>query len=263
MPGLYANVDLANTEQEVDKLIIRSSEKELESQAKNTSDICELFHNACEQSKAVIACSVEKLHRQVNVGSNKFEAYYELEKLRWQAQAPKEYNWRTLRPQAEIELLGSEEHIRSGLQLHYACLSLDGIGLDHYGECKIELLDNMISGRASCFEGNTALIYFQEHGFANRLRSSWGNRALIAYALCSELITSTTTSSDFPNVLLSSSQDGLNDRYIEVHIMGPLSVRSCNRVWIDSRKHSRDQKLFARIITERFNKYNITVHQYS
>lgn len=83
-----------------------------------------------DQSKAVLACSLSRLAKLVNE-SDVFSNYYDLESLQFLsrndgADAP---DWATLRPQAEIELLGNAKHFK---RLHYACLTVNGESLPHY-----------------------------------------------------------------------------------------------------------------------------------
>ena len=53
-------------------------------------------------------------------------------------------------------------------KLHYACLSVGWDALTHYGDCIVKLDEQMIGHRASCFEGNTAVIFFDRRVTSRR-----------------------------------------------------------------------------------------------
>lgn len=146
--------------------------------------------------------------------------------------APRGFDWEKLRPQAEIELLGNARHIERAEQIHYACLSLDGEGMPSYGDCILQLSEPMIAHRASCFDGNTAVIFDVEHNFDARLRSDWANRHKICTATVAKQLDSTTVSTDFPGILAAPDPggDAANDSFIEVHIFGELTSRSFHSV---------------------------------
>jgi hypothetical protein len=87
--------------------------------------------------------------------------------------------------------------------LHYAALSLDGVGLESYGECTVTLREEMVFHRASCFEENSALIFEEKHDFSGCLRSSWAELAKLCSAKIAGKINESMSSDDFPGMLLS------------------------------------------------------------
>ena len=107
---------------------------------------CELELNAltdaCRASKAVFNCTLERLQRSVASGTEVFETYYDLERLRIRSENSGGIDWERFRPQAEIELLGSDRHKD---RLFYSLLSIDGDGLTSYGECTSVLKESMIA----------------------------------------------------------------------------------------------------------------------
>jgi hypothetical protein len=155
-PQLFPNVRLAEREDERRKLLDRYQEAQTDCQRRGCKNNLTEFERACDASLAAFNCSTLKLFRAIASGTDLFETYHDLERRRICLERPAEHDWRKLRPQAEIELLGSDQHMD---KLHYAALSLDGGGLDSYGDCTVTLREEMISHRASCFEGNSALIY--------------------------------------------------------------------------------------------------------
>ena len=250
-PSFFPNVDMANLPEERTRLEQRVQNAESVCDAAGTIDVAEHFRNACNASQAVFACHIEKLHREIATGTELFEGYYELERLRLRAEAPKDFDWQKLRPQAEIELLGSEQHILQNQQLHYACLTIAGEGLENYGECRVILADAMISHRASCFEGNTAVIYSKHGTFKDFLRSPWEDRGSLAFATFASTLDLSSTPGDFSRILVSSRATSADDKFVEVHVFGPITSHSFDQVQIDCKTHDRDQKTLASIVQAR------------
>jgi hypothetical protein len=249
-PSLFPNVDLADDPAETDKLDTRFKEVERECDSRGCQSLASDFANACENSAAVFHCGILKLFRQTGTGTEVFETYHDLEQLRLQAGAAGKYDWRKLRPQAEIELLGSDRHLN---RLHYACLSLNGQGLFSYGECAIQLREAMIAHRASCFEGNTAVLYHAHHGFSAFLRSSWQNRHKLCLAVLGSQIKPTTSSGEFAGILVEIGPQPEEDRFIEVHIFGPMTARTFEFITIDSKNHKPAQRHLRNTIVEKLN----------
>jgi hypothetical protein len=205
------------------------------------SDNVSKFRDACGESIAVFACTLQKLHRETTTGTQLFETFHDLERLRLRASSSQKFDWSKLRPQAEIELFGCHEHLD---KIHYACLSLDGNGLSSYGDCVVCLSDGMVAHRASCFEGNTAVIYAQQRSFSNSMRSTWGNRHIMCMAAMANDVQVGTCEVEFPEILLKVGSEPQYDRFIEVHVFGPMTAKTFSSIRIDATKHhARDTAL--------------------
>jgi hypothetical protein len=155
-PQYFPNVDLAKAPGEKAKLQARYEATMTDAERRGCKDNVNRFAAACTGAAAVFACSLLRLRRAIASGTEIYETYHDLERLRLRTSPPGDLNWTKLRPQAEIELLGSHEHLD---KIHYACLSIDGAGLSSYGDCTVRLSERMIAHRASCFQGNTAVLY--------------------------------------------------------------------------------------------------------
>ncbi len=139
--------------------------------------------------------------------------------LRIRSETPDGLNWEKLRPQAEIELLGSDQHKDL---LSYSLLSIFGDGLSTYGECTILLRESMIAHRCSCFEENTAVFWKNNKGFPPGKRSDWDNRYKLCVAKLGGQIDKTTQSSRFSKNTFMQGKD----------IIGRQFHRSAN-IWSD------------------------------
>ena len=258
-PSLFPNVTLAKQTQEFQKLDRRYHEALKDADSRSCRAIVDQFTNECRSTTAVMRCELLRLHRQIASGSEIFAPYYELERLRLRSSVSNGFNYEKLRPHAEIELLGNEKHI--GL-IHYACLSLDGKGVSSYGNCIITLAEPMVGHRATCFEGNTAVIYAIEAKFDDFVRSDWENRHLICTAVMASELNSTTPESDFPGILVSPdpNDQSENDVFIEVHIFGSLTAHSFESVVLVTASARRGDQVYRSAVSEKLRACGVTVN---
>ncbi len=249
-PQLFPNVALAENAFELNKLNSRYEKALAESKNRNCEAIFNEFTAACNQSVAIFACEILRLFRELATGSQLWETYYDLERIRLNTTAAGKLNWDTLRPQAEIELLGSHHHLD---KIHYASLSLNGNALVNYGNCTVQLAERMIAHRASCFEGNTAVLYADHHDFSSFLRCAWGNRSRICVSVFAGQLKPSTVEADFPGILLANSTRAEDDRFIEVHVFGPMTAHTFESVRVDGTNLTRKERLLLQTIKEKCN----------
>lgn len=216
----------------------------------NCLDVFERFFELASRSHALFACPLLKLHRELASGSEIFETYYQLEELRLRSTVPKLLDWEKLRPQAEIELMGSNRNIE---KLHYACLSLDWGSLTNYGDCIVKLKESMIAHRASCFQGNTAVIFFKHASFDNCLRSTWEDRAKIAAAVFADHLDKVVDESSFAKILVSTKDSSIDDEFIEVHIFGEMTAKTFAEVKFLTDCSTKRDALYRDAIIEKLN----------
>lgn len=213
--------------------------------ANGVSSVLTDFTAACQSSVPVFVCHLERLHFQVGSETDLFHTYYALEELKLRMTSASGLDWAKLRPQAEIELMGSTDHIR---RLHYAALSLDGKGLTSYGNCIVQLDEGMVAHRTSCFEGNSAVIYSKIHHFNDVLRSCWSERHLICVAKHGVDLDNSSTPSSFPNIILRNGTSGLDDVFVELHVFGDMTSRTFKSVEVDRSKLTSQQKTLYRAL---------------
>jgi len=246
----FPNVDLAQTPIERKKLEERYETAMNNAKLRGAEAAARLFAVACQSSVAVFACPVLKLHRAIASTTDIFETYYDLERLKLRADTPanEPFDWARLRPQAEIELLGDHHNID---KLHYACLSIDGHGLESYGDCIVQLATDMISHRASCFEGNTAVLFKKNHTFEKFLRSGWAERHKLCISMVEERLDPACKESDFPGTLIQIVGDPVQDKFVEVHVYGPMTARTFGVVRVNISKHRKKERLLLQAIREK------------
>lgn len=264
-PQIFPNVTKATVQIERDKLETRFDSQKKKCEAGGRDDEFARFEKATANSHALFACPLLRLHREIASGTDIFETYYQLEELRLRSSKPSSLDWEALRPQTEIQLLGSKTHIK---QLHYACLSLDWESLSNYGDCVVKLENEMIGHRASCFEGNSAVIYAVEGKFDHYLRSDWDGRGRICSAVLAEKLSKGTRDDEFAKLLVVSAADSVDDQFIEVHVFGTITAKSIAEVRFflskakdkSAKAKSRDA-VYREAITEKLTAVSVTVSE--
>jgi hypothetical protein len=172
----------------------------------------------------VIARPERDLDRLAASDQELFSTFYKL--LGSEVRLPHGNQWDNLRRLADETLFpGYKEEIR------FAALTLDGKGVSSYGECSFVLRNSMIAHRASVFEENSVL-FLKRHSYNLPAghRASWEGRAKLCVAKLANAIEPSTPESQFPALMLRSGADSQNDDFVEVHIWGPMSLRTVERV---------------------------------
>lgn len=129
-------------------------------------------------------------------------------------------------------------------EIRYAALSLDGKGLSSYGRFTLVLKDIAVKARATLLEENSYKFYDKfKAEIANNIppgyRAVWGERNKLMVTKLADLITDTTTSDDFPCILLSCTGDRATDKFIEVHIYSAFDNAAVEIVVGNSRNSSK------------------------
>jgi hypothetical protein len=182
-------------------------------------------------STAVIARSESEVLRLATSTRQLYATYYQ--QLEGGLRLPDGNEWDVVREIADTLLFPKyKQYIRFG------ALSLDGIGLANYGPCSIALRDEMISHRASVFEENS-VIFMKRHeveasnpDLPKGYRATWADRAKLCVAKLEQTIDSTTTADEYSTRLLRQAASSADDDFVEVHIWGPISVRTMRKVTV-------------------------------
>jgi hypothetical protein len=182
------------------------------------------FEAAVAGSKAVIARPMRELDRLATSDKELFSTYYKL--LGGEVRLPHGNQWDRLRGLADEALFpGYREEIR------FAALTLDGAGPSGYGECSFVLREDMIAHRASVFETNSA-IFMKRRAYEPPAghRAIWDERAKLCVAKIADSIRSGTPEDQFQGMLLRPGATSEEDDFVEVHIWGPMSLRTVEQV---------------------------------
>jgi len=251
----FPNVWAAQSPSEVAALEQRYKRVWQDAASRGASIAVEGFEVAITRSKAVIARPFRELDRLASSDKELFYSYYKL--LGAEVRLPHGNQWDNLRSVAdEVLFPGYKGEIR------FAALSLDGLGLSSYGDCSFVLRDDMIAHRASVFEENSA-VFLKKHSYdlPPGHRAPWSERAKLCIAKLGHEIATDTTPDRFASILLRAGVTRDDDDFVEVHIWGPLSARSCERVfWKESGKY---KKAFRLALRDRFRKVGVELEEIS
>ena len=181
----------------------------------------------------MISTNFNELERIARSDTQVFPTFYQ--RVRAGLQIPNGGKWDVLRGVAEHAAFpGYKEHIRFGV------LSLDGSGVRNYGECSMVMKDKMVAHRTSLFEDNNVIftVYEQKTTMADAVnlkpgyRATWDEREKLCVAKFHRHLIPTLKVTDFSALLLTQGATSADDRFVELHIWGSLTIRSVERVRI-------------------------------
>jgi hypothetical protein len=234
-PGLFPNVKAAQAEKQA--LERRYQLALRDASIRGVATEVRKFEAAVTNSKAVITRSLRDLDRLAASDKELFPTFYRL--LGEEPRLPHGNQWDLLRRMADEALFpGYKGEIR------FATLSLDGTaGLGSYGECSFVLRNDMIAHRTSVFEENSAL-YLRRHGYEPEPghRATWEERAKLCVAKFAHEIVPGISETDFPKLLLQPGITSDEDNFVEVHIWGPLTLRTVERILIPTPRKKASRK---------------------
>lgn len=257
-PGLFPNVRACEDPEESAELDRRYQSAKAESAARAADSSIKSFETAVADSVAVMARSANELQRLATRDNEIYGTYYKL--IEAGLRLPEGSKWDTLRAVADEALFPGYKK-----EISFAALSLDGIGLANYGDCSIVLRDGMIAHRASVFEENS-ILFMKHHGIqisaADNLpkgyRGTWGNRGKLCVAKLSGKIGATTQASAYSGILLRQGATSEDDEFVEIHIWGPITVRTIEQVSMTPRA-KRSQRVIISAVKERLLKAGVRI----
>lgn len=253
----YWNVINANKADERTALKTRYDAAKADALARGADAAVQEFETAVADSKAVIARSIEEVQRLARSTHEIFGPYYRL--IEAELKLPDGDDWDMARQLTDTVLFPHHKE-----QIRFAALSLDGIGLSKYGGCSIQIRNDMIAHRASVIEENSVL--FMEHrnvkvsrtpGVPKGYRAPWAERDKICTAKLAARVDSATTRNQYSNLLLKQGATSADDEFVEVHIWGPMSVLSIEKVTITDSKGASETIL--KSLISQLEEHGVTV----
>jgi hypothetical protein len=256
-PSYYPNVDMANEEDEQSALENHYQAAKRDAISRTADVPLQDFENAVASSQAVLARSESEVLRLANSNKQLYATYYQLTEAG--VRLPEGDQWDTLRELADTVIFpGYKKEIR------FAALSLDGVGLTNYGSCSIVFRDRMIAHRASVFEENSALFVKRQIKMSGNpnmpkgYRATWDGRAKLCVAKLAGKVDSATHSDKYSGLLIKQGATSENDEFIEVHIWGPMTALTMERVIVTDPK-PRHRAIIVRAIKAKLAKHNVQV----
>lgn len=263
-PGRYPNVIMTQSEDEREALEARYQSALEQARMEGVIDAVISFETAVkEQSKAVINRPFSAVSEWLKSDVQPYSTYYMLvnAKVRF-PDNPKWDRWRNMTDRLVFLSPTVFEQIR------FAALTLDGKGIDHYGECSFVFKSAMIEHRATVFEENSVVFckdrkidpWSEEDNLIPKgYRTVWQDRHKLAVAKLASQITANTQNKDFADVLLHNGEDSLKDRFIEVHIFGSITQKTIESVRVKSAKRGSQKQLLKNLR----QKLEILIEEYS
>jgi hypothetical protein len=258
-PGLFPNVREVEQPEDVKALNDRFKAAQEEAATRDTTQALAAFIKAVEGSKAVLARSLNETQRLACSDKQGYATYYQLTNA--EVRVPDGDAWDLLRRPTDAALFpGYADDMR------FAALSLSPVGLSNYGDCSITLLTTMIAHRATLLEENSVL-FMKHHGIAlaeelapklRGHRSSWIARAKLGAAKLGSRVEPKMPNDQFHDLLLKQGAKSDDDIFIEVHIWGPMTVRTFEHVTVTSTNGRLPTKTILRALKAALAKYGVT-----
>jgi hypothetical protein len=229
--GWYAgppNVRVVERETELYALEQRYQNAIEDAEGRGSYDHVKKFDEKMRMTCAVINVGFDFLHTFITNDKVLYTTY----NLGIKGQTRKPANEQDDRHRQKVEgtIFGAYgDHIR------YAALSLDGAGVKSYGKCALKLREVAIIKRATLLENNS-YDFIEKHdikrgeGVPPGYRAIWKERHKLAVAKLAGRISSTTSETEYPKVLLFSEGKYETDDFVEVHIYGPFDANSIESV---------------------------------
>jgi len=261
-PALYGNVFAAEDPDEVAALRGRYDEARRAAQARGAGVLpaVESFETEVSNSRAVVARPAGEFQR-LSTGDNEIYAtHYEL--IEAGVRFPSGNKWDALRPVADESLF---PYYRD--KIRFAALTLDCQGLPGYGQCFLVLRTDMIAHRASVYEENSVRFFSKrfrpglddEPRLPRGYRATWGERGKLSVAKLAEKIDASTPPGAYSGILLRPGSASEDDDFVEVHVWGPMTIRTLERVIFDKPTSRTARELTNRANKQRMAKFGVTL----
>jgi hypothetical protein len=189
------------------------------------AEVVRAFESAAKSSRAVMARPLREAERLASSDLQLYSTYYKL--IEAGIQLPSGEKWDRLRQLADVALFGSF----NAPNIRFAALSTDDEAPANYGECCLVLREDRIAYRASLFEDNSAIFMAKKrYAVVSGYRSTWEERAMLCVAKLAGHLQRDTPASRFASLLMEGGATSEDDRFVEVHIWGPMTRRTLQKV---------------------------------
>ena len=261
-PANFPNVFAAEDPDEAAALQGRYDKAKADAQSRGTEALRALedFEAEVSNSRAVIARSAAEFQRLSTSDKEGYATYYEL--VGAEARFASGDKWDDIRQAADPVLF---PHYKD--KIRFAALTLDGAGLQSFGECFLVLRTEMIAHRATVFEENS-LLFFSKHfrpGINESIRlprgyrATWGERAKLCVAKLADRIDGGTERGAYSGLLLRQGSTPDEDDFVEVHVWGPMTIRTIEHVFFNKPSRHAVREITNRANKQRLTKFGVTI----
>ncbi|HEY0763146.1 MAG TPA: hypothetical protein VGD61_12315 [Pyrinomonadaceae bacterium] len=256
-PGIFWNVIAAEDGNERGELLNRYNTAKTDALQRGADKVLVGFERAVTTSVAVIARSESEVLRLATTTKQLYATYYE--QLESNIRLPDGDEWDVVREVTDTVLFPKFKK-----EMRFGALSIDGVGVRNYGPCSMALRNEMISHRASVFEENSVL--FMKHKkievsnpvLPKGFRAAWSDRAMLSVAKLATAIDPNLLPGQYSKRLLKQGASSADDDFIEVHIWGPISVLTMEKVTVTA-PSSGPRETILKAVTSKLLKHNVTV----
>lgn len=260
-PSRFPNVITAEQPEEQNELNNRYNIAQKEAEDLNILDVFKDFENEVRQnSKAVINRSISELKRLSENTKQIYATYYQLTES--EIRIPEGSKWDILRSATDSAMFG----IKNRKHVRFAALTLDGRGLLNYGDCALIPRNDLIAHRSSVFEENSVMfmknhniLVFDLVNLPKGYRATWFNRGKLSAIKHTKSFSPTTKNEDYPGILLEQGDTNEDDVFIEVHIWGPMTILTFEKVFVKKPATRVDRLTIKDLKTKLDKKYSISL----
>jgi len=236
-PGSYPNVRAAEDPEERDALAERYRLAKENAVSRGCDSAFCNFEASVSGSNAVLARSRLDAERLATSTKELYATYYA--RVDAGIRVPDGDEWDIWRRMTDDALFPGYKE-----QISFAALSLDGVGLSHYGHCHMVLKEKMIANRATVFDENSVIfmrpITVQRAVILPKgYRASWSDRGKLATVKMAHELRPDMPPQVFQELLIKDGDIPEKDRFVEVHIWGKMSIRCFERVVMREPKRRR------------------------
>lgn len=251
------NVRACETPEELVALRERVRDAQVSAKERGCFNELEAFGAEASNAQAVMAKHIGPLNAFTADENNPLVTYHKA--VRSDSRIPEDNDYD--RNRARIDGIVNPFNVHEDIQ--YAVLSLNGKGVQWYGDFFITFRESMISSRSSVFEEN-AFLFFDKYPIKPTgnvppgHRAQWSRRGELAMAKLYPRIKVGMQSVEFADVLVEQGVDSPTSDFIEVHIYGPLHVRAIEGV-VGKLPSSRADQIIWKRVSRRLEALGATV----
>jgi hypothetical protein len=222
-------VTIASDPAEVAALDVRYDAAVATAAANGTSVItADLEDETATKSRVVISRDSSEIYRLACGDNQLYATFHSL--VEAGIRLPTDSKWDAIRPAIDALLFTYYQK-----EVRFGALTLDEIGLKHFGDCHLILKTDMIDFRTTAFTENTAAFVEKNHFvIPPGHRATWAQRGRLAVAKLASMLTLSTTSADLAAVLKSDGATSDDDAFVEAHVYGSISMRTVQQVSIST-----------------------------
>lgn len=224
-PSLFPNVDMASDPTEVAALNARYTAAVTAAASNGATVIAsELEHETATRSRVVISRDSIEVFRIASSDNQLYATFYE--QIEAGFKVPTDPKWDTVRTIVDSMLFPFYKQ-----EIRFGSLTLDKIGLLHWGDCHMILKTDMIDFRTTLFtENSAAFVSNKKLIVPPGHRSTWAQRGRLALAKLASALTASTVSADLSGILKTNAATSKGTKFVEAHTYGPVSIRTVEEV---------------------------------